>query len=268
VKRVTLASGGAVAYWETGSGPPLVQVHGVGTGHKNFVALTPLIRGVRVIDFDLPGYGESDPSQHGRSVFDFADDVASFIRALGLEQAHVHGSSMGGRIALALAASHPDVVDRLVVSLAFARPDKAALRMRESWRQAAEYGGTRALVDLTCLQGFSRGFWDREDAAAVIEVFTDAAGMTSTETFVSDVKTTTVTVDLEDHVGKITADTLLIAAEEDIMNPLRMAASGVGMADLARLIPKARVEIVPGGHFALFETPEHVASAISAFLGE
>jgi pimeloyl-ACP methyl ester carboxylesterase len=42
----------------------------------------------------------------------------------------------------------------------------------------------------------------------------------------------------------------------------------VGIADLARLIPNARVQIVPGGHFALFEEPEHVANAITAFLAD
>lgn len=261
-----LPSGQRVAYWESGSGRPLVQIHGVGTGHKNFASLTPLLRGHRVIDFDLPGYGDSDPSDHGRSVFDFAADVATFINTLGLERADIHGSSMGGRIALALAADHPEVVDRLVVSLAFGRPDNAALRMRESWRVAATQGGAQGLIDLTCLQGFSRAFWDRDDVDSVIKVYTEASGLANTETFVGDVRATTVNVDLEGPAQRIKAETLLIAAEEDIMNPLRMAPSGIGIEDLARLIPNARLRVVPGGHFALFETPGEVAAAITAFL--
>jgi pimeloyl-ACP methyl ester carboxylesterase len=267
MKMAQVEGGRRIAYWEHGDGEPVVQVHGVGTGHKNFSLLTPhLATKFRVIDVDLPGYGASDQADHARTVYDFADDVAAFVRAIGLEKAHVHGSSMGGRIVLALASRHPHVIDRLVASLAFGRPDTAALRMRESWRQAATYGGLQALVDLTCLQGFSRAFWDRSDAERIIDVFVDAAGMTNVETFIADVNSTTKAVDLEPDVIAITAPTLLLAAEEDIMNPLRMAPSGLGIEDLARLIPNARVRVLPGGHFVMFEHPEKVAEAITEFL--
>lgn len=264
---VPLSAGIRMAYREAGEGTTLVQIHGAGTGHKNFDLLTPhLAKKLHVIDVDLPGYGASEDAGHERSVYDFASNVADFVESAGLGRVTVHGSSMGGRIALALASRYPEVVDRLVVSCSFARPDKAALLMRESWKAAASYGGQEALINLTCLQGFSRAFWDRPDCDQIVETFVEAAAMSTPDGFIRDVNRTTKNVDLEPDVARIEAPTLLLAAEEDIMNPLRTAPSGCGMTDLHELIPNSELRILPGGHFFLFEYPEKIADEIISFV--
>jgi pimeloyl-ACP methyl ester carboxylesterase len=74
-------------------------------------------RGVTLLSVDRPGYGQSDPVPDGEwaSVGGAADDLAVVIERLGGGSAGVAGWSAGGRVALALAARRPDLVDRVVL---------------------------------------------------------------------------------------------------------------------------------------------------------
>ena len=92
----------------TGEGDPVVQIHGAGFGHFNFAPATPeLSKHFRVIDYDMRGYGASDrPVQH-YDMEVWADDAAGLLDALELDAAHIHGSSMGGMIAIVFAGKYP-----------------------------------------------------------------------------------------------------------------------------------------------------------------
>jgi pimeloyl-ACP methyl ester carboxylesterase len=72
---------------------------------------------VTLLSVDRPGYGRSDPVPAGRwsTVGAAADDIAAVLDSLDVEQVGVAGWSAGGRVALALAARRPDLVDRVVV---------------------------------------------------------------------------------------------------------------------------------------------------------
>jgi pimeloyl-ACP methyl ester carboxylesterase len=74
-------------------------------------------RGVALLSVDRPGYGGSDPVPAGEwaTVDSAADDLAVVLDGLGAENVGVVGWSAGGRVALALAARRPDLVDRVVV---------------------------------------------------------------------------------------------------------------------------------------------------------
>lgn len=81
-------------------------------------------RGVRVIAFDRPGYGVSEPMPAGAwaSVAQAADDAAQYLRAHGIAEVGASGWSGGGRVALALAANRPELVSRVAV-IATPAPD-------------------------------------------------------------------------------------------------------------------------------------------------
>jgi pimeloyl-ACP methyl ester carboxylesterase len=81
-------------------------------------------RKVRLLSVDRPGYGGSHPvaAREWATVASAADDLAAVLDALQVERVGVAGWSAGGRVALALAARRPDLVDRLVV-LATPAPD-------------------------------------------------------------------------------------------------------------------------------------------------
>ena len=96
-------------YEEAGSGsPPLVLIHGWTCDHT---FLQPQFehfrRSHRVISLDLRGHGRSDKPEQVYSMSAFADDVAWLCAQLKVERPVVVGHSMGGVIALVLAAGHP-----------------------------------------------------------------------------------------------------------------------------------------------------------------
>jgi pimeloyl-ACP methyl ester carboxylesterase len=98
-----MVAGMPLAYDRTGSGPPLVLLHGLGSCKEMWRPVVPLMAAEReVIAVDLPGFGASPPGPH--TVKGQADAVARLADELGLGGWHVAGNSMGGAIALELAA--------------------------------------------------------------------------------------------------------------------------------------------------------------------
>jgi pimeloyl-ACP methyl ester carboxylesterase len=93
-----------LAHFRTGSGPPLLLVHGIGMGNVVWRPVVPLLAREReVIALDLPGFGASPPGP--RTVEGLAHCVAAFAAGLGLERPHVAGNSLGGAVALAMGAA-------------------------------------------------------------------------------------------------------------------------------------------------------------------
>ena len=136
---VKLPGGETIWYKTTGTGVPVLQIHGSAFGHKNFARMTPLMaEHFEVIDFDLPGYGESiSGAPRTGGMEGLAELVAEFIVAAGYTQVHLHGTSFGAMIGLTLAARHPELIDKLVLSCFLARYDIAARMMRKTWKRAA-----------------------------------------------------------------------------------------------------------------------------------
>lgn len=123
-------------------------------------------RGVHVIGLDRPGYGSSDPWPAGSwpSVSGYAADVAEYLRTAGnvardlgsreFDSVGVVGWSAGGRIALALAAAHPTLIDRVVI-VGTPAPDGEVPWMdpglRSAVRELAERGPGAAVDGLAQL---------------------------------------------------------------------------------------------------------------------
>jgi pimeloyl-ACP methyl ester carboxylesterase len=103
-----------------GAEPAIVFVHGLGSAASAdypAVARHPALAASRVVLPDLLGFGFSDrPSGFGYSPDDHAATLVALLRHLDLTGAYVVGHSMGGAIAIALAAAHPELVGRLVVA--------------------------------------------------------------------------------------------------------------------------------------------------------
>jgi 4,5:9,10-diseco-3-hydroxy-5,9,17-trioxoandrosta-1(10),2-diene-4-oate hydrolase len=105
---------------EQGSGPAVLMLHGGGpgaTGASNYARnVGPLAERFRVIVPDLPGYGRSTKGLRRDDPFgDLAEAMNGLLPALGLEQAHVVGNSLGGACALRLALEHPGRVTSLIL---------------------------------------------------------------------------------------------------------------------------------------------------------
>jgi pimeloyl-ACP methyl ester carboxylesterase len=108
---------GAELYCElTGSGDPLVFVHGSWVDHASWQLVVPdLARSFLVLTYDRRGHSLSErPLGQGSRREDEAD-LAALVEALDLAPAHVVGNSFGGSIALGLAARRPDLFRSLIV---------------------------------------------------------------------------------------------------------------------------------------------------------
>ncbi|MYW03019.1 alpha/beta fold hydrolase [Streptomyces sp. SID3343] len=88
----------------TGSGRPLLLVHGLGPGHGTWAPIVPALAARHeVVAVDLPGFGDTPPLSGPVTIANLADALERFIAAEGLGGVPLVGSSMGGRIVLELA---------------------------------------------------------------------------------------------------------------------------------------------------------------------
>ncbi|HEX2883571.1 MAG TPA: alpha/beta fold hydrolase [Candidatus Limnocylindria bacterium] len=141
--HITLPDGRRAAVHRLpGDGPTVVMSHSApGAGRFDPDPSVTDARGVSILSVDRPGYGGSDPMPSGRwaSVDVAADDLAFVIEHAGLSRVGVAGWSAGGRVALALAARHPDLVERVAV-IATPAPHEAV-----PWISPEEEAGIEAM---------------------------------------------------------------------------------------------------------------------------
>lgn len=108
------ADGFRIRYMSGGDGPPLVHLHGAG-GLRLSRASDRLARDFRVIEFEMPGFGQSPENTRTQTMPDMAATMAVALDALRLDRCNLWGTSFGGKAALYLAAQFPERVDALVL---------------------------------------------------------------------------------------------------------------------------------------------------------
>jgi 4,5:9,10-diseco-3-hydroxy-5,9,17-trioxoandrosta-1(10),2-diene-4-oate hydrolase len=95
-----------LAYTETGTGTPVIWLHGSGpgaTGMSNFGGNMPAFQDYRNIVVDLPGWGRSPRDTQQPLIFHAAEMVMGAMTALGIRKAHLVGNSYGGGVAMPIA---------------------------------------------------------------------------------------------------------------------------------------------------------------------
>ncbi|OMC21362.1 alpha/beta fold hydrolase [Mycobacterium sp. SP-6446] len=119
-ERTVTVAGKPIFVTETGTGPPVVMLHGGGpgaSGVSNYSRnIDALATHFRVIVPDMPGYGRSAKGVDQNDPFGYlADMIRGLIDELGIGTAHLIGNSYGGSAALRLALDTPDRVGKLVL---------------------------------------------------------------------------------------------------------------------------------------------------------
>jgi pimeloyl-ACP methyl ester carboxylesterase len=116
-QRWVTVRGRPVNVIDTGTGDPLLFIHGLGGCWENWLEQLPVFAHAhRVVAFDLPGFGASPLSAQDVSVPGFVLTVLDLLDALGIGRANVVGNSMGGLIAAELAIDAPERVARLALA--------------------------------------------------------------------------------------------------------------------------------------------------------
>ncbi len=117
-KHIITCGDAKICCFESGSGEPVVLLHGNGEDSGYWRGQVPVLvrMGFRVIAMDSRGHGGSEPGTRGLSFDLFADDLKMVLDVLGVPRAHVIGFSDGGNLAIRFALKYPAYVDRLVLN--------------------------------------------------------------------------------------------------------------------------------------------------------
>ncbi|WP_405223234.1 alpha/beta fold hydrolase [Lentisalinibacter sediminis] len=160
-----------------GSGPALVLLHGTGASLHTWNGWVEALTGdFRIVRMDLPGFGLTGPHPAGDySIGAYMQFVDAVTRRLDIEDFHLAGNSLGGRIAWNYAVAHPERVNRLILI------DASGYRLRRTpsliFRLAALPGVGDALAKLTPRSLYRRSLEevyaddDRVDEALVDRYF-------------------------------------------------------------------------------------------------
>ena len=100
-----------INYDVQGDGEPLLLIPYTSADHACYAFQLPAYtEHFRCIALDLPGSGESDKPDGPYSTEGYAEQVAGFLAAIGVERAHVAGVSLGAAVGMHLAARHPNSI--------------------------------------------------------------------------------------------------------------------------------------------------------------
>jgi pimeloyl-ACP methyl ester carboxylesterase len=234
-----------------GARKTVVWCHGApGAGNFDPDPAATRARDVTLIGVDRPGYGGSDPMAGGQwcTVGRAADDLAEVLRRRGDGPAGVVGWSSGGRVAMALAARHPELVDRVAV-VATPAPDEDVPwldpGLRETLGALREMGPARAYAQLTVPESGAQVMRMLGEGGARLGAMFDAAYAQGPIGMLAD----TAGVLLQPwgfEPVQVRAKTLLIYGADD-----RLVATRHGKW-WQRHLPDARYEQVPGaGHLVI-----------------
>lgn len=221
----------------SGSGQPLLLLHGLaGSSHWWCRNVHQLAATFQVYTPDLLGFGLS-----GRALsFDLnhaADEIVQWMDQVGLKQVHIVGHSMGGYIAIDLAARFPAYIDRLVLVSAAARATAAHQQLYFAAGRRVQWRWLQTLP----LMMPDLWHWRPRDIVS--------AARTMLET------------NVQERLRSITAPSMVIWGEDDTMVPI---AQGYGLAQ--QLPCDELVVIKSAGHHPMWEQPELFNAELIDFL--
>jgi pimeloyl-ACP methyl ester carboxylesterase len=253
------ANGTTIAFKQSGSGAPVILIHGAEADHSMFDAFGALLaRHFTVIAYDQRDSGSTRNPATPYGLAELAEDTAALIAALGHRRAHVFGTSLGGVIAQVLAARHSQLIDRLVLSSTF-RVGTPPLSINPE--VFAKLAALRAGLPGTAAEIASYFFPAGHVAAHpdIVGMFTGSSRDQAQKQRRAGILARPIQTDL----GSITASTLVLVGAEDRLIPPAHTLT------LAREIANARTATVAGvGHVATLQDPAAVAREVLAFLAD
>jgi pimeloyl-ACP methyl ester carboxylesterase len=216
---------GLKMYYEVyGSGTPLVLIHGGGsTIETNYGRVIPLFAASRqVIAMELQAHGHTPDRDRPTSFAQDADDIAALLQSLNIEKADFLGFSNGGTTAVQVALRHPAMVNKLILASALTKKNGAAAAFWEFMDQATFADMPPQL---------------KEAFLSIDPSHQNLLRMHDRDLFrmqnFSDIP--------DEQVKTIQAKTLILTGDQDVATPEHAV-------ELSRLIPGARLMILPYGH--------------------
>ena len=262
--KIRVATGFELFYRESGEGEPIFWIMGLGNDHRGWAYQAPAFRErFRCITYDNRDVGQSQLAVGPYSVADLAEDAIGLLDALGVEQAHVVGFSMGGAQAQELAIRHPERVRKLVLCSAYTSGDPRGTAIFRGQAFLRERLGAEEYQRVVLPWVYSHRDYQRPGfVEGTIESILNEPSPQPQEAYARQVEAT-ISFESEGRLGQIRAPTLLLFGDEDILTPSRFARS------LEAGIPNATLRLVEGaGHGLPWSHPEEFNRLARAFLEE
>ena len=244
---VNAADGTRIHYEVTGKSgaTPVLMIQGLGAS-KNAWNLQRIAMATRfrIISFDNRGAGRSDKPTEPFTLEQMADDALAVLDAAGIETAHVVGASMGGVISQIVAVKFPHRVRSLTLVCTACRNHPWRQELLQSWaKTAADKGmievGKEAAQWVMSPRSFRR----------LVPAFTwmgPLAALRPRHSFVSQIDAILNTrEDLVDQLSTITAPTMVIVGNQDILTPRGDS------EEIAERIPNAELVVISGAAHGL-----------------
>lgn len=255
-------------------GEPVIFIHGLSGCWQNWLENLPHFgRDHRVIAVDLPGFGQSEMPDKEISISGYADTIDALMTELGIDQARIIGSSMGGFIGAELAIQHPARVERLVlVSAAGLSIESIRTERTKGLRHRAEnvvffyLGWVASRSDIVARRRRLRAALMKLVVARPAKLppaLTIEQVSGSGKPGFSDALDAMCNYPLRDRLEKISCPTFIVWGDKDLLVPVRDAAV------FEELIPDARkVVYTDTGHLPMMERPARFNDDVRAFLQE
>ena len=258
------AAGLTINYAVQGEGEPLLLIPYTSADHACWAFQLPAYtEHFRCIAVDLPGTGESDKPAGPYSTEGYADQVAAFLGAIGIERAHVAGMSFGAAVGMHLAARHPDRVRSLSLHSPWHASDDYLKIVVEQWRTLARSLPTVADV---VIQGifpwcFTPDMYaERPEFVDTLVDFVRGRPAQPVDAFLAQTDAV-IAHDASAALGDIDVPTLVTFGARDVVCSTRFAeplSSGIGGSEL--------VVFEHLSHAGLHENPETFNRATLDFL--
>jgi 3-oxoadipate enol-lactonase len=244
---VHVADGTRIHYEVTGrpGATPILMIQGLGAS-KNAWNLQRIAMATRFrsISLDNRGAGRSDKPKQPFTLEQMADDAIAVLDAAGVETAHVVGASMGGVISQIIAVKYPHRVRSLTLVCTACRNHPWRQELLQSWAHTAEEKG---MIEV----GKEAAQWVMSPRSfrRLVPAFTwmgPLAALRPRHSFVSQIQAILDTrEDLVDELYSITAPTMVIVGNQDILTPRGDS------EEIAERIPNAELVVISGAAHGL-----------------
>jgi pimeloyl-[acyl-carrier protein] methyl ester esterase len=252
----------------SGEGAPLVMVHGWGLNLRVFDTLAPAIgRGRSVVRVDLPGHGRSSWDGRAATLAGHAMLVRDAVTRHGAPSTPwtVLGWSLGGQIALEIAAATPELVERLVLIATTPRytarhdwPHAMPATVLAGFEARLESDWRRTVNEFLELQ--VRGSAGGERVLRELQDALPAHGEPDPRALAAGLSSLAQS-DLRERLDRIRQPALVLAGQYDRITPPEAS------RELAERLPNGRyVEFRRAGHAPFLSHPEELVSAVREFL--
>jgi pimeloyl-ACP methyl ester carboxylesterase len=227
----TLKVNDITMYYEVhGQGEPVVLIAGLNSDHTLYRQIIPrLAERYMVVAFDNRGVGQTDKPDIPYSIEMMADDTSELLNALDIEQAHLLGTSMGGRIAAALALQYPQQVKSLILVSTIM---KSLRGTPMTWSRLR----TSLMLKIPMIRGPH-------------PYYAVARQLEASRAF-----------DCMDRLNEIHVPTLILHGKNDKIAPYHLAEA------MHAGIKGSQMLTFPGGHVYFITRPQQFLEAITAFL--